>query len=121
VKRECWPLSSSEVVPFSTLSYLYKLSLSKVDHPNFSIGWSGGFLESSWGYSVATSRADKAMEYANYAMHCLEVVGQIRDRDSRVIHREMAAEWFKLADQAAGEHAPLIGAKSYAGKRASHD
>ena len=52
---------------------------------------------------MAISRADKAMEFANYAMHCLEVVGKIRDRASRVIHREMAAEWFKLADQAAAD------------------
>jgi hypothetical protein len=50
---------------------------------------------------VAISQADKAMEYANYAKHCLEIARKIPDRESRVVHREMAAEWFKLADQAA--------------------
>jgi hypothetical protein len=46
-------------------------------------------------------------------------VRKIPNQESRIIHREMAAEWFKLADQAAGEHAPLIGANGY--KRASRD
>jgi hypothetical protein len=48
-----------------------------------------------------TTKSDKAMEYANYARHCLKIVDKIPDQESRMIHREMAAEWFKLADQAA--------------------
>jgi hypothetical protein len=52
---------------------------------------------------VAKSKSDKAIEYANYAKHCLQVVEALPDQDSRVIHREMAAEWLKLADQAAHE------------------
>jgi hypothetical protein len=41
------------------------------------------------------------MEYANYAHHCMKIVNKIPDQESRMIHREMAAEWLKLADQAA--------------------
>jgi hypothetical protein len=73
----------------------------------------------SKGYSVGISQAGKAMEYANYAKHCLETARKIPDRESRLIHREMAAEWFKLADQAAAD-ATLIVADGYTGKRASH-
>jgi hypothetical protein len=54
---------------------------------------------------VATSKSDTAIEYANYGMHCLKAVKALPDQDSRMIHREMAAEWFKLADQAAREGA----------------
>jgi hypothetical protein len=68
---------------------------------------------------VAISQADKAMEYADYAKHCLEVAGKIPDRKSRVIHREMAAEWFKLADQAAVKDTVPIVANGRIGKRGS--
>jgi hypothetical protein len=47
------------------------------------------------------SKSDKAMEYAHYAQHCLRIVDKIPDQESRMIHREMAAEWFNLADLAA--------------------
>jgi hypothetical protein len=43
------------------------------------------------------------MEYSDYARHCLKIVMKIPDQASRVIHREMAAEWFKLADQVAAD------------------
>jgi hypothetical protein len=52
---------------------------------------------------VATSKSDTAIEYANYGRHCLKVARELPDQDSRMLHREMAAEWFKLADQAARE------------------
>jgi hypothetical protein len=35
----------------------------------------------------------------------LRVVRELPDQDSRMLHREMAAEWFRLADQAAHEGA----------------
>jgi hypothetical protein len=50
---------------------------------------------------VAISKADKAMEYVNYAKHCLKIVRTIPDQESRIVHREMAAEWMKLAGQSA--------------------
>ena len=39
----------------------------------------------------------KAAEYESYAEHCLRIAAQIPDRESRVLQREMAAEWLKLA------------------------
>jgi hypothetical protein len=59
------------------------------------------------GGAVTISKSDKAIEYLDYARHCLKVVMKIPDQASRVIHREMAAEWFKLADQAAADVTPL--------------
>jgi hypothetical protein len=40
----------------------------------------------------------KHKEYARYAVHCLKMVTAAKDRDSRSIQREMAAEWLNLAD-----------------------
>ena len=37
-------------------------------------------------------------DYARYAEHCLNVAHQLTDQESRRIHREMAAEWLRLAD-----------------------
>jgi hypothetical protein len=39
----------------------------------------------------------KETEYQIYAEHCLKVAAIIPDRESRVLQREMAAEWLKLA------------------------
>jgi hypothetical protein len=41
---------------------------------------------------------DKHKDYTHYASHCLSLTTAAIDRDSRVIQREMAAEWLKLAD-----------------------
>ena len=57
---------------------------------------------------MTISNSDKAMEYSDYARHCLKVVMKIPDQGSRMIHREMAAEWFKLADQAAADATPAV-------------
>jgi hypothetical protein len=54
------------------------------------------------------SKTDKAMEYLDYGRHCLAVVTKIPDQASRVVHREMAAEWFKLADQAAADATVVV-------------
>jgi hypothetical protein len=43
---------------------------------------------------------------AIYAEHCLELVRIATDRESRVIQREMAAEWFKLADMFTASEQP---------------
>jgi hypothetical protein len=55
---------------------------------------------------VAKSKSDTAIEYANYGRHCLNAVRELPDQEARMIHREMAAEWFRLAEQAAREDAP---------------
>jgi hypothetical protein len=47
------------------------------------------------------TQADKAMLYASYAETCLKAAPVLPDREARVVHREMAAEWFRLAEQAA--------------------
>jgi hypothetical protein len=47
---------------------------------------------------MAISKNDKHKEYARYAVHCLDTVPKIPDREYRAIQREMAAEWIKLAD-----------------------
>jgi hypothetical protein len=47
----------------------------------------------------------KYEEYRHYAEHCLQLVRIATDRECRVIQREMAAEWIKLADMfSAAEH-----------------
>jgi hypothetical protein len=35
-------------------------------------------------------------QYETYAQHCLSLAARMADRDSRVILREMAAEWLNL-------------------------
>lgn len=40
----------------------------------------------------------KHNEYALYAEHCLKMARIATDQNSRMIQREMAAEWLKLAD-----------------------
>jgi hypothetical protein len=40
----------------------------------------------------------KAAEYQVYAEHCVRTAAMIPDRESRVLLREMAAEWLKLAN-----------------------
>jgi hypothetical protein len=65
---------------------------------------------------VTISKSDKATEYGAYARHCLNVVAKIPDQASRMIHREMAAEWFKLADQAEAD-APLMVMSDHAPKK----
>jgi hypothetical protein len=43
-------------------------------------------------------KTSKYEEYRLYAEHCLSLVRIATTREARVIQREMAAEWFKLAD-----------------------
>lgn len=37
-------------------------------------------------------------EYVDYAEHCLKLAKESTDRESRVILREMAAEWLRLSE-----------------------
>jgi hypothetical protein len=41
---------------------------------------------------------EKRREYARYAQHCLQMVTEAKEQESRSIQREMAAEWLKLAN-----------------------
>jgi hypothetical protein len=60
---------------------------------------------------VAISKADKANYYMRYAEHCLETAKILPEQESRVLHREIAAELINLAqgmanDAALGARAP---------------
>ena len=41
---------------------------------------------------------DKFKDYTRYAEHCLNLVAETTDQESRSIRREMAAEWLTLAN-----------------------
>jgi hypothetical protein len=41
---------------------------------------------------------EKHKLYVRYAEHCLQMVPFAADQEYRIIQREMAAEWLKLAD-----------------------
>jgi hypothetical protein len=45
-----------------------------------------------------TAKEDKHAEYLRYVEHCLSMAKLAADRDARIIQREMAAEWLRLAD-----------------------
>ena len=49
---------------------------------------------------MAVQKNNKHKEYARYAMHCLNMVSGTKDQDVRVLIREMAHEWLRLADAA---------------------
>ena len=42
---------------------------------------------------------NKYTEYVLYAQHCLGMAKMAPDQQARMIQRDMAAEWLKLADQ----------------------
>jgi hypothetical protein len=46
---------------------------------------------------VAISLADTAMEYVDFARHCLRIARSLPERKDRIAQREMAAEWISLA------------------------
>jgi hypothetical protein len=41
---------------------------------------------------------DQHRDYARYAAHCLDMVTTTEDQEARLLNREMAAEWLRLAD-----------------------
>jgi hypothetical protein len=47
--------------------------------------------------TLRSENADKAAEYVRYAECCVETAKTLPDREGRSLHREMAAEWLKLA------------------------
>jgi hypothetical protein len=46
---------------------------------------------------VAISKTSKADEYLHYAKQCLEIAEKLPRQASRILLREMGAEWIKLA------------------------
>jgi hypothetical protein len=49
---------------------------------------------------LSVLKDNKHKEYARYAMHCLNMVAGTKDQDVRVLIREMAHEWLRLANAA---------------------
>ena len=47
---------------------------------------------------MTTPENDKSEEYERYAAYCLKAAARLPDQESRRIHREMAAEWLRLAE-----------------------
>jgi hypothetical protein len=47
---------------------------------------------------MATPNNRLQKQYTRYAAHCLNLVTEIKSQDDRIINREMAAEWLKLAE-----------------------
>jgi hypothetical protein len=69
---------------------------------------------------MGKSQADKAMEYADFARHCLKIAPSLSDREDRVTHREMAAEWIKLAGDVADQNTAPSSANDQKAKRTGH-
>jgi hypothetical protein len=46
---------------------------------------------------MASGKISKREEYQRYAKHCLDLVSIATSQKARIIQREMAAEWLKLA------------------------
>jgi len=55
---------------------------------------------------MAVQKPSKYEEYLHYAEQCLKLASIATSRKSRVIQREMAAEWFKLADMFSAAEQP---------------
>ena len=47
---------------------------------------------------MAVPTTNKHKEYSRYAAHCLGLAPALSKHEDRIINREMAAEWLKLAD-----------------------
>jgi len=51
---------------------------------------------------MANRKSEKLEEYQRYAEHCLAMAKIAPDQQSRIIQREMAAEWLRLATKEEG-------------------
>ena len=47
---------------------------------------------------MTITKSDNHKIYMHYAKHCLEMALKAPDLESRIIEREMVAEWLRLAD-----------------------
>jgi hypothetical protein len=55
---------------------------------------------------MAVRKPGKYEEYVHYAEHCLKLARIATNRETRTIQREMAAEWFKLANMFSAAEQP---------------
>ncbi|MGA9006192.1 MAG: hypothetical protein WB495_04700 [Xanthobacteraceae bacterium] len=56
---------------------------------------------------MADPKNDKHKEYARYASHCLGLTPALTAQEDRVINREMALEWVRLADDIIARSKPI--------------
>jgi hypothetical protein len=49
---------------------------------------------------MAMLKDENYKDYARNAAHCLDMMTITKDQKLRTVHREMAAEWLRLADVA---------------------
>ncbi len=56
---------------------------------------------------MGTGNADKAAEFTRYAELCVETAKILPHHEARILHREMAAEWIRLAQGMVEEDAKL--------------
>jgi hypothetical protein len=68
----------------------------------------GLFFESRNFTAMASKKSDSHEEYTRYAEHCLVMARIARDQQSRMVQREMAAEWLRLAAMAESEQAARL-------------
>jgi hypothetical protein len=54
-------------------------------------------------------KSAKRKEYVEYANHCLTPASSTADGDSRLLLRQMAAEWLELAEKALDRRATSRG------------
>jgi hypothetical protein len=60
------------------------------------------------------------MEYADFAKHCLKVARSLRDREDRIAHREMAAEWIRLAEMMTEDATHSAQRTAHSAQRTAH-
>jgi len=51
---------------------------------------------------MAEQSNGKRERYVDYANHCLQLAKTVVDDQSRILLREMASGWLKLADESSG-------------------
>jgi hypothetical protein len=56
---------------------------------------------------MAAPKNNKHKDYSRYAAHCLGLTPELTEQEDRVINREMAAEWLRLADEIVGLSTPI--------------
>jgi hypothetical protein len=56
---------------------------------------------------MAVPTTNKHKEYSRYAAHCLGLAPALSKHEDRIINREMAAEWLKLADDIIALSTPI--------------
>jgi Protein of unknown function (DUF5131) len=99
-----WLISGGESGPgrgaMSVLSVKMALFKFVINSGQFKSEKSADCSAGTFGFGgiMPVRKASKYEEYRLYAEHCLKLVRLATNRESRVIQRQMSAEWFKLAD-----------------------